>query len=62
MIMLVLGSKEEVLSGEDKETDKKFEQWEMKEEERGKSEFISFPKSGSSVSFTLVTVPKEKRI
>lgn len=35
MIMLVLGSKEEVLSGEDKETDKKFEQWEMKEEERG---------------------------
>lgn len=34
----------------------------MKEEERGKVDFISSPESGPSFSFILVMVPKEKPI
>ena len=51
-----------MLSGEEKQTDKKFEQGEMKEEERGKADFISSPESGPSVSFILAMVSKEKPI
>jgi len=49
-----------VLSGEEKQTDKKFEQRERKEEERAKADFISSPESGLSCSFILVMVPKAK--